>query len=364
MRKPLSCLFTLGLVFFLGAGVASAQFMASDLVYIPAAAHNDGTNDSHWRTDVFVTNVDTVAVDLAFFFLPTGTSSNLGYFLDRQYGLGGRSDEGWGHVDESLADVQPGATVALDDIIGHEDSNNKSWLDDYGALAGVGAIVVFAYEAGTLDADGGPTPRNVVVMSRTYSASTDGTYGQLMPGIPWYNMADASAVNDQHNLSYVVLPGARDNSNYRYNLGLLNASDDQTTIQLKVEVFKADGSAYTDDTGAALAKVATLGPLAHLQLNSILSSNFGLSDVRDVLIKVSFLNWTSTSPNPVPMFTAYGTLIDNRTNDATTILPSFGFPYDVNCMWGDGTPTTSASVSSSGSELPRLRRRPVNLPPR
>ncbi|MCG6964862.1 MAG: hypothetical protein LJE95_16550 [Acidobacteria bacterium] len=363
MRKPLSCLFALGLVFFLGAGVASAQFMASDLVYIPAAAHNDGANDSHWRTDVFVTNVDTVAVDLAFFFLPTGTTSNLGYFVDRQYGFGGRDDEGWGHVDSSLADVQPGATVSLDDIIAHEDSNGKTWLDDYGSLAGVGAIVVFAYEAGTLDADGGPTPRNVVVMSRTYSASTDGTYGQLMPGIPWYNMADASAVNDQHDLSYVLLPGAREDTAFRYNLGILNASDDQTTIQVKVEVFKADGSAYTDDTGAALAKVATLGPLAHIQFNSILSANFGLSDVSDVLIKVSFLSWTSTSPDPVPMFTAYGTLVDNGTNDATTILPSFGFPYDINCVWGSTTGATALNVAHTETESPRLRRRPVKMPP-
>lgn len=366
MRKSVSCLFAFGLVLLLGSGVASAQFMASELAYIPGAAHNDGANGSHWRTDVFITNVDTVPVDVALFFLPSGTTGNWPYFQDRQYGFGGRSDEGWGHVDESLADIPVGGTVSFEDIIAHPDSNGKTWIDDYSTLANVGAIVVFAYEAGTLDADGGPTYRNVVVMSRTYSESTDGTYGQLMPGVPWYNLADASAVNDQHDLSYVLLPGARDDDTYRYNLGILNTSDAQTSIQVKVEVFKADGTAYTDDTGAALAKVASLGPLSHLQLNGILSSSFNLSNVHDVLVRVSFLNWTSSNPDPVPTFTAYGTLIDNRTNDATTILPSFGFPYDVNCVWGSGTGATSSSLSMAhtGEGVPRMRRRPVNVPPR
>jgi hypothetical protein len=375
MRKLVCWVCVLGLVLCVGAGVASAQFMASELAYIPGAAHNDGAQGSHWRTDVIITNVDSVPVDLALFFLPSGTAGNWLYFQDRQYGLGGRADEGFGHVDESLADVQPGATVTLEDVIG------STWLEDYGTLANVGAIVVFAYEAGTLDADGGPTYRNVVVVSRTYSASTiwipdtentgqfieeDATYGQFMPGVPWYNLADASAVNDQHDLSYLVLPGARDDGTFRYNLGILNTSDAQTSIHVKIEVFKANGEHYTDDTGAPLIRIVTLGPLAHIQLNGVLSMNFNLSDVHDVLIRTSILDWTSTNPEPVPTFTAYGTLIDNRTNDATTILPSFGFPYDVNCVWGSGTGATATSLSlpHTGTEAPRLRRRPVNIPPR
>ena len=63
IRKGL--LSALVFVFVLGAGQAAAQFLASDLIYLAAVTHTNGDGESRWRSDVFITNVDDVDIDIA-----------------------------------------------------------------------------------------------------------------------------------------------------------------------------------------------------------------------------------------------------------------------------------------------------------
>lgn len=363
-----------------------AAFQASDLVYVPVAAHNTGVEGSKWRTDLFITNVDSAPVDVALFFLPSGGGDNSSYLATRDYALGGRSDQGFGIVDEALADIPAGGTVSLPDLV------NEYWAPTLGETATrLGALVVFACDAGGFQEDGGcSTYRNVVVQSRTYNETTiwepdpdnegsyiqkDVTYGQLVPGVPWYNLADGGAVIDTGDFTYEVLVGAERTDNFRYNMGILNASDIQTTIYLRIEPFQPDGEPYTDSDGNPLSRLVSLAPLGQIQYNGILSSVFGLDNVTGVMLKVSFdptQGWSTSSPDPRPMFTTYGSLIDSRTGDATTILPSFGFPYNVDCMWS-GTGSGSGSGSSTilaGGPVPQTAktaagagRRPFEMPP-
>jgi hypothetical protein len=161
--------------------------------------------------------------------------------------------------------------VVIEDVIG------QYWFVDFGLTAGLGGMAVFGYEAGTLDADGGRTYRNVVVQSRTYNLTTwwipdpdnegefieeEVTYGQAFSGVPWYNLADPAAVSELGDYSYQILSGGTDSDDFRYNVGMLNASDPQTSINLLIEPLQPDGTAFTNDLDEPIIMVVTLPPLA------------------------------------------------------------------------------------------------------
>jgi hypothetical protein len=357
--------------------VVSAQFMAADLIYVPAVAHSEGANGSVWKTDVTITNVDSTPVDVGIFFVPSGRDDHSNFLAGRDDALGGSEDQGFGFVNDALSNIPPGGTVTLPDIVG------QYWYPKFGVSASNGALVVFSWESGTLDNDGNRTYRNVVVTTRTYNSTKikiedpdnsgqfiekDATFGQTLPGVPWYNLADASIKNDQRDLSYEVLAGGQENDTYRYNVGIFNTSDLQTSIAVVIQPFDATGHQLTDDSGVALQKTLLLPPLAHVQLYRILQTSFNLTNAKDILLRISFVNWTTLGTAPVPTFTCYGSLIDNRSNDPTTILPSFGYPYDIDKVWKVPSGTASATAESiSRWGFPRrggVSRRPVRMPPR
>lgn len=351
------------------AGPAGAQFLASDLQYIPGVAHTAGEGESRWRSDVYITNAESeVAVDVALVYLPTGGVSNFNRFTTRGTWLGAREADGWGHLNENLAEIPPGGTVILRDVVG------EYWADEAG-VSNSGAIVVFAWEAGTLADDGTRTARNVIVNSRVFTpmtffledsenegefVQTTGTFGQTMPGVPWYNLADPSAVDDERDFSFQLLAGAAGDEDFRYNLGILNASDPLTTITLSVTPIQGSGEPFTDVNGNPILRLVTLPPLAHVQYNDVLFNLFNFASAPDdITIRVSFVTWNSGSAEPIVGMTTYGTMIDNRTNDPTAILPAFGFPYDVECQW---PPAGGGAAKAAG--MPTVQRRPLEIPGR
>lgn len=344
---------------------AGASFQAAELIYVPAVAQTEGVLDSEWLTDLTVTNVDDVAIDVAMIYLPSGLQSNAGRFIDRTTWLGGREEEGFGYIDERLADIPPNGTVVLRDVVG------AHWLEQSG-LNGLGAMVVFVYEAGTLEDDGTNVPALAVVNARIFNQTfawrpdPEGhgflreptSYGQTIPGVAWYNLADPAAVSEETDFSFMVLTGGEENADYRFNLGVLNGSDPQTSITITLQAFQSDGEPYVNDDGDPLVAVQTVPPLAHLQWFRVFSSLWGIDVAEESMIKVSFLGWASSSPDPVPAFIAYGSVIDDASNDPTTIMGSFAFPFDVQCMFPDeGGEGVSSSVA-------RRTSKPVSMPAR
>ena len=352
---------------------AAAGFQAADLLYVPAVAHNTGLQDSVWRTDLFITNVDTVPIDVIMVYLPSGLADNSGYFFDRSLWLGGRENEGFGLVNEALADIPPHGTVVLRDVVG------QYWESQLG-MNGLGAMVVFAQEAGSLQDDGSRIYRNAVVNARiynktiTYKPDPDNegayievpvTYGQGMPGVPWYNLADPAAVTDDVDFTYQVLTGGEQSSSYRYNVGILNASDPQTAISVRIQPFQADGQPFTDEEGNPVSRLITLPPLAQYQYTQFLSG-LGITEATQVTLKVGFVAWTSNGPNPMPAFTSYGSVVNAGSNDPTTVLPSFAFPFNVDCMFPDtpGTTTLGAKALGTATRSEGRTRRRLEVPPR
>jgi hypothetical protein len=351
------------------ANPAGAQFLAADLLYIPGVAHTDGESGSQWRSDVFITNVESEAdVDVAIVYLQTGLISNAEEFIDRSTWLGGTDGDGFGHVDPVLANIPPGGTVVLEDPIG------AYWPNQQGT-ANYGAFVIFAYESGSLEDDGTRVYENVIVNSRVFTPTTfyrqdpdnegeflevKGTYGQTLPGVPWYNLADPSAVTEQGNFGFQILTGASSDTDYRYNVGILNASDPLTTINLVIQPFKGDGEPFLDANDNPVVQTVNMPPMSQVQYNNILTSLFGLTDVpNDTTIDIGFVSWASANSEPVVGMTIYGTMIDNQTNDPTAILPAFAFPYNIDCQW----PSSGGTKTAFGG-IRHVSDRPLEIPPR
>ena len=354
----------------LGVIPAEAQFLAADLIYVPAAAHTSGEGTSQWRSDFFISNVEEdVAIDVALVFLPSGLTSNAGRFFDRTTWLGGRESDGFGNIDPLLADIPAGGTVVLRDPIGNY------FLNAEGAGTS-GAFVIFAYEANTLEDDGTRVLKNAIVNTRVYTPTdlfrrdpenegefvpVRGSYGQTLPGVPWYNLADPSAISDEGNFSFQILSGAGQDEEMRYNLGILNASDPLTTIIVSVQPFQGTGEPFFEIDGTEMIEIVTMPPVSQVQFNSVLASLFGLVVVPDdVTIVVSFVRWSSGNSDPIVGMTSYGTYIDNNTNDPTAILPAFGYPYNIDCQWSSG----DATATGKSGGLRRVGHRPLEFPPR
>src|SRR5512142_590960 len=117
---------------------AVAMFRASDFVVIPVAASTLGTNGADWHTDLEITNVDADAIDVEVVMLPTGGGNNKVWYEAIANALGGRTEDGFGHVDAKLKDIPPGTTVTLADVV------TTAWGTDM-----KGALLIWAYKAGT-----------------------------------------------------------------------------------------------------------------------------------------------------------------------------------------------------------------------
>jgi hypothetical protein len=181
-----------------------------------------------------------------------------------------------------------------------------------------------------------------------------------MPGVAWYNLADPSAVGEARDFSFQMLTGAGESGPYRYNVGFVNASDPLTTITISIQPFQGDGQPFLDDNEDPISQISILPPNSHLQYNNFFSSRLGIEDAPiDSMLKITVISWSSGSSEPVVGLTAYGTYIDNRSQDPTAILPAFGYPYNVECQW----PPNDTKGSGAGS-YPRVSRRPVEIPSR
>jgi hypothetical protein len=386
MKHRLILVAAAALVACAAAGPVQAAFNAADLVYVPVVAHTTGLNDSVWRSDVSITNVgDTDAIDVALVFLPSGIRDNSSLFdgsRGREDWVGGRDSDGFGTVDPVLADIPPGGTVVLEDVV-------ETYWPDSGASNGQGALVVFSYLADTLEDNGSRTYRDCVVNSRTFNIGTvyqpdpdnegeflelEGTFGQNIAGVPWYNLADPAAVltdeddNIVYDFSFEILDFGREDDAFRYNLGMVNVSDLQTSLTMSIEPIAADGSAITGAEGNGLNLVVNIPPLAHVQYSQILSTIFSQEDLDQARFKVSVLQWTSQGVETVPAFISYGSLVDNVTNDPMTVMPTFAYPYDTECMWNprdapnEGPPNEEENKRRG---VPgRVTARPIGMPAR
>lgn len=348
----------------LAAGPVLAGFGAAELIYIPAVAYSPGAVGSNWHTDLYITNVDDVAIDVAITYLPSGLGNNGPVFFTRSSWLGGREEDEFGGVNEDLADIPPNGTIVLRNIVG------EYWVDQLG-LNGLGAMVIMAYEADTLEPDGTNVAALAISTARIYDQTTiwepdpenegefiekGGQYGQTMPGVPWYNFADGAAVDDTVDFTFEELTGGEENGKLRYNVGVVNASDPLTSLTVRFQPYQPNGEPYLDEEENEIMTIILIPPAGHVQFFRPFREDWGIDEAEGATVQVSIMGWSSQGADPIPMMSSYGSMVNNNTNDATTILPFFAYPYDVDCMWNGGQPEGAGKGAL-------LKRRPIEIPP-
>ncbi|MCG6963747.1 MAG: serine hydrolase [Acidobacteria bacterium] len=134
----------------------------------------------------------------------------------------------------------------------------------------------------------------ILATSRTYNAGADGTLGQFLGGIPEEATAGVG-------VPWWIL-GLHQNSAFRTNIGLANTGTEPATV--RVTLFDADGSELANTTWvvAAGATINTLTPFKELAGRSDITSGYARVDVEAGAGII-----------------AYGSVIDNHTNDPTTV---------------------------------------------
>jgi len=312
---------------FAGAAMAS-NFRAADQVYVPAAGHASSSSAT-FVSDVFISNLSDDSVDVSVIF-STGANGTQTPF-------------------SKVLTLAPRERRELPDFVG-----NTLHLNGV-----IGQLVFNACKAGQ---DCTPNPsdglnanyRNISVESSIYSVAlnaniaTAPTTGQLFSGIPWYNFVSESASGA--GLDKLFITGIRNTVQYRTNMGFVNASQFSTTT-LTATLFSG--------TGAQLAQNSfTLQPLGFLQ-TTVGSASLFPSFVQAatatgayVVVQQSGTQPTSDAagagcPTGCPAFFAYGSQLDNQTNDPTTLEPQYLQPLTNNAITCIYSPDVAACKSGT-----------------
>jgi hypothetical protein len=241
-----------------------------DALIIPAVAHGQGVS-SEFESDVRISNTSPQLMKYQLTFTPTG-------------------EEGIKDGKQTTIEIDPGATVALDDVL-------RSWFA--ASEGGSGTLEVRPLTASsaatTASARSGLSNLVTFASSRLFSKTASGTFGQFIPAIPFANFAGRNAT--------LTLPQIAQSSAFRTNLGLVEGSGEPATVL--ISVFGSSGQKLTEFT-------QSLTGGQHLQLNSFLAQKNVTTDNARVEVKV-----TSTAGK----VTAYASVIDNLTSDPLLVSP-------------------------------------------
>jgi hypothetical protein len=251
-----------------------------DALIFAAVAHAAGIN-SQFQSDVRVTNTSPQAMKYQLTFTPSGED---GITVGKQTSL----------------NVEPGKTVALDDVL-------KSWFGVTTTEASAtGALEVRPLTVTTTSTSGQPRtglPNAVTfAASRMYNLVGGGTFGQYIPPVAFSNFI--SKIGDAASASALTLQQTAQSSAFRTNLGLIEGSGEGASVQLSV--FGDGGQKLTEFSQA-------LKGGQHLQLNSVLAQH-GLTNLSDGRIEARVTGGLGK-------VTAYASVVDNHTGDSLLVSP-------------------------------------------
>lgn len=304
----------------------------SDSLIIPVVGHLSGANGSQFQSDVRVANVSAQPVKYQLNLTLTGT-------------------DGTQSGQSTTVQVEPGATLALDDIMSGffgitSDGSNATGMLEIRPLT--------ASPASTPPASGAVNVQTVA-SSRTYSTpapgTTAGTFSQYIPALPLTQFIDKSPDASVH--AVLTMQHLAQSPAYRTNLGLVEGANESANVL--VHIFSAGGSELASFPLSLL-------PAEHKQLNSILG-RYGLS-ASDARIEVEVTS-------PTGKVAAYASVIDNGTNDPILVpgtvksaISSTRFLVPAVADIPDGTSRTRTDlrIFNSGSSVvtPALTFTPEN----
>jgi hypothetical protein len=304
----------------------ASNFRAADQVYVPAASHASSSTTT-FISDVFISNLSDQSVDVSVIYA-TGSGA---VATQTQF--------------SKILTLAPRERRELVDFM-----SNTLHLS-----SALGQLIFNACLAGadcTPDVNTGLNAnfRNISVESRIFSVAnganplTAPTNGQLFSGIPWYNFVSETASGA--GLDKIFITGIRNNTQFRTNMGFVNASQFSTTT-LTATLFNGLGTQLDQ-------KQFTLPPLGWLQTQiggALLFPNFTGTGAYVVV------NQGGTQPtadgaangcsNGCPAFFAYGSTVDNQTQDATTLEPQYLQPLTNNAITCIYSPDAAACKSGT-----------------
>ncbi len=215
-------------------------------VHVAAAARGEGAEGSVWRTDLGLLNLGAQTVEAGVIFHPS-SGPNLVMSVN----------------------LAPGEHRLLDDVVGR--------------LGGEGS--------GSL---GVSSSEPLLVSSRTYNQSLDGSFGQYLDG---FDAGDTVRSDER-----VWLPQLQQNQEFRTNIGLYNTSDEPARV--RVDLHDAEGSllSSTERNIAAGNRVQLQEPFDRIAGRDDITSGYAVVEV--------------VAGGGV---SAYASVVDNRTNDPTTV---------------------------------------------
>lgn len=298
------------LVAVMATGAMASAFRAADTVYLPVAGKLTGANNSFFSTDVWLSNVSNSPATVWAAFAPQGADN------------AGAPAAAVRITPDLAANERREIVDFMGQVFGHT-----------GTPATVGQVIFFAYREGVTAADCDPVTgnpndcRQITVEARIYTTTAEGaTFGQLIPGIPWYNFV-SPLVTAGTNLDHVFITGIRQNLEYRTNIGLVNASQsDSAQIQVTL---------HGENDAVIGTFNENLPPLGFVQRNiaDMFSGFTGTGawvDIRQI----------DTGGNDLA-FLAYGSLLDQRSNDPTYLEAQYEPGFDeemIFCVYGAKPP--------------------------
>jgi len=314
------------------AGAMASNFRGADQVYLPAAGHLSGSGGT-FISDVFISNLSPDPIDVSVIY-----------------------SEGAG-----------GSQTEYKNVIKLSARERKEFVDFFPSVlqraTGFGQLI---FNACLQNADCGPATqnadgfsqnfRNISVESRifvipvgTSLADKPETKGQLFSGIPWYHFV--SSLQSNSKLDRIFITGLRQTGGtgtpgtFRSNIGLVNASQYSTTT-ITVRLYQGNNPGDLSGATALGTFQTTLSPLGHAQVNlTQMFTNFGTQSGTNLFAVVEQGNNQPTSDAPstcqqgCPALLAYGSVLDNVSQDATTMEAQYLEPLSgdaINAIYPSG----------------------------
>ena len=238
---------------------------ASTAVVIPSVGHLAGLG-SQWQSDIRIANVTALSKKVSLMFNAGSANSTA--------------------VKSTTLSIDPGATIALDDVV-------RNWFGP-GAMGDSSNGVLTVQP---LDVAGKPdvsVTRSTVASSRTFNASAVGTLGQFIPAVPLANFIGKAAPGVT---SILALQQIAQSDTFRTNLGLVEAIG--KPVNLLVSVFNGGGSKI-------LELPVALAAAQQLQMNAFLAD-------KGITLTNGHIEVAATSGDG--KVTAYASVIDSRSTD-------------------------------------------------
>lgn len=222
---------------------------------VPAAAHTEGDGDTAWRTDLGIHNPTSVQATYTIALLEAGADNSSPRTI--------------------TFTLNPGTSVRYQDA-----------LDSLFSFNGAGALLVTASEA------------QVLISSRTYTVSADGSFGQAIPGRPIGEALTAGQSARLVQLSH----SAETSRGFRTNIGLASASETATTVH--IDIYSGEGVLLGD-------RDVELEPYGYTQIGGIFAP-VSERDVDDGYVVVH-------SDDQGARYFAYASVVDNVSGDPSYI---------------------------------------------